>query len=61
MWLDDGGQRHEELMHPEGQIVLIEVPPYLAHAVVNRSADREAVLWELSNEKKSATEMIKVA
>ena len=59
-WLDDDGKRHEEHMHPNGEIRLITVPPYLPHAVVNRSKDQVAVLFELADGKQENVEEVKV-
>lgn len=60
VWLDEDGARHEESMHPDGQIVLIEVPPYLPHAVVNKSKDKVGILFEMADEKMEKVEQVKV-
>lgn len=60
IWLDQDGHKHEEHMYPEGKIVLIEVPPYLPHAVVNKSSHKEGILFELSDGKMDQVEPIKV-
>jgi uncharacterized RmlC-like cupin family protein len=52
VWLDEKGDKHEEPMHAEGQLRLIEVPPFLPHAVVNRSHDKVGILYEMADEKK---------
>jgi len=60
VWLDDNGEKHEEHMHPNGQIKLITVPPFLAHAVVNRSQDKIGILFEMADGKMKDVEQIKV-
>ena len=60
IWLDDNGQKHEEHMHPEGQIKLIKVPPFLPHAVVNRSQNNTGFLFEMSDGKMKDVEQVKI-
>lgn len=60
IWLDDQGNAHQEHMHPDGQIVLISVPPYLPHAVVNASEDTIGILYEMADGKMKDVEVIKV-
>ncbi len=60
VWLDEAGKRCEQHMHPEGKIFLIEVPPLLPHAVVNKSATQAGVLFELADGKMENVEQIKV-
>jgi uncharacterized RmlC-like cupin family protein len=60
VWLDDNGDRHEEHMHPDGQIKLIVVPPFLAHAVVNKSKDKNGILFEMADGKMKDVEPVKV-
>ncbi len=57
-WLDEDGKKHEEHMNPEGQLVLIEVPSYLPHAVVNNSVTKNAVMFEYADAKMSNVEEI---
>ena len=51
IWLDEHGAKHTQHMHPEGQILLIEVPPFLPHAVKNISRTQQAILLEFADEK----------
>lgn len=60
-WLDEKGQKHTEHMHPNGQILLFEVPPFLAHAVSNISKTTNAVLFEFADMKQVNTEKVEVA
>lgn len=60
VWLDESGKRHEEHMHPNGQIKLITVTPFLPHAVVNRSQDQVGILFELADGKMTDVESARV-
>jgi uncharacterized RmlC-like cupin family protein len=60
VWLDENGVRKEEHLHPDGQIRLITVPPYLPHAVVNKSNDKIGILFELADAKQKDVEKVKV-
>lgn len=60
VWLDADGQLHEEPMHPDGQILLFEVPPFLPHAVANKSGDRVGMLFEMADGKMEKVEPVKV-
>lgn len=60
VWMDDSGAKHEWQMHPNGQIKLITVPPYLAHAVVNRSQDKVGILFEMADGKMKDVEPVKI-
>lgn len=60
VWLDESGQTHEEHMHPDGKIRLITVPPFLVHAVINRSADKVGILFELADGKMTNVEAVPV-
>lgn len=60
VWLDRDGTKHETKMHPNGEILLIEVTPYLPHAVINQSDSEFGVLFELADEKSSVVEKIPV-
>ena len=51
IWLDENGTKHEEPMNPSGQLLLFTVPPYLPHAVINKSKNSFGVLHELSDDK----------
>lgn len=53
IWLDGNGKESRVHMNPNGQIFLIEVPPYLPHAVINRSDSRTGILFELADAKMS--------
>lgn len=58
-WLDEDGVRHELPMNPDGQLLLIEIPPHLPHAVQNTSS-QSAVLFELADGKMIDKETITV-
>lgn len=60
VWFDEDCQVHEEAMNLEGKIVLIEVPPFLAHAVVNKSKDTFGILFELADAKMEQVEKVEV-
>lgn len=61
IWLDEDGLKHEEHMHPNGQIFLFEVPPFLPHAVANRSSDKVGILFEMADGKMENVEKVEVA
>ncbi|MEK9179443.1 MAG: hypothetical protein AAB893_03165 [Patescibacteria group bacterium] len=60
VWLDEKGEKHEHLMNPNGQIILITVPPFVPHAVANISETVNAVLFEYADGKMKDVEPIKV-
>lgn len=60
VWLDEVGNRHEQHMNPDGQLYLIEVPPLLPHAVVNRSKTQFGVLYEMADGKMKDAEKVAV-
>lgn len=60
LWLDEAGQTHIEPMHPNGQLLLIEMPAQIPHAVRNTSADKSVILFEYANAKASNIEVVKV-
>ena len=60
VWLDEQGRRHQQPMYPNGQIMLIEVPPWLPHAVKNQSIDTSAVLFEFADGKMTEKEIVQV-
>ncbi|NCN44998.1 MAG: hypothetical protein COU63_00260 [Candidatus Pacebacteria bacterium CG10_big_fil_rev_8_21_14_0_10_36_11] len=60
VWLDENGAKYEEHMHPDGQILLIEVPSYLPHAVVNQSEVNVGILFEMADGKMVDVEKIEV-
>jgi uncharacterized RmlC-like cupin family protein len=51
IWLGDNNTQHTKHMNPRGAILLIEVPPYLPHAVRNNSNTHSGILFEFSNAK----------
>lgn len=61
VWLDEQGISHLQHMHPNGQIILIEVPPFLPHAVRNNSQSTPGILFEFANDKMRDVEQITVA
>ena len=60
VWLDEDGKKHKEKMNHDGDLFLIEVPPYLSHAVVNESDEKYAILFEYADGKLEDTESVKV-
>lgn len=60
VWLDENGEKHQEHMHPNGQIKLITAPPFLPHAVVNQSRDKTGVLFEMADGKMQDVEAVEV-
>lgn len=60
IWVDEDGNKHTEHMNPNGQILLIEVPPFLPHAVRNSSVDKVGILFELADSKMKDVEMVKI-
>lgn len=61
VWLDETGKKHQQPMQPEGELLLIEVPPHLPHAVVNPSAVAPGVLFELADAKMADVVPVAVA
>lgn len=61
VWLDKDHKKHEIEMHPNGEILLIEVPPHLPHAVVNSSHSTFGILYELADGKMSDVVKVEVA
>lgn len=59
-WLDEDGVRHEEPMNPGGELKLVEVPPYLSHAVKNVSQTMPAILFEYADAKQHSVESVEV-
>lgn len=60
VWLDAQGEVNFEHMHPNGQILLIEVPPFLPHAVRNISEAERGILFEYADGKMENVELVKV-
>ncbi len=56
IWFDEAGTRYEQHMHPQGKILLVEVPTLLPHAVVNKSATQVGVLFEMADGKMKGAE-----
>lgn len=46
VWLDEHGHKHSEHMNPNEKLLLFEVPPFLPHAVVNKSDKEIGILFE---------------
>lgn len=59
-WLDENGKAHSEHMNPNGEIRLIEVPPFLPHAVENASSTQNGVLFEMADGKMVDVEKVSV-
>lgn len=47
-------------MQPNGQILLIEVPPFLPHAVLNKSNLKIGLLFELADAKMTDVEDVEI-
>jgi uncharacterized RmlC-like cupin family protein len=45
-WQDEEGTIYEEEMYPNGVLYLFLIPPNVPHAVINRSVDKPAFLYE---------------
>lgn len=60
IWIDEEGKQQETHMNPEGGLRLIEVPPYLPHAVVNRSKTEKGIIFEMASAKMIDKEDVKV-
>ena len=60
VWLNDRGQTQIEPMHPNGQILLIQIPSLLPHAVRNVSHTHNAILFEYANAKMTSVEPVKI-
>lgn len=59
-WLDNHNQKFEKHMNPEGHLFLVQVPPFLPHAVKNVSKHNLGILFELANDKMTNPEKIQV-
>jgi hypothetical protein len=59
-WLDDEGQLHSQLMNPNGELVLCEVPPFLPHAIRNNSQHQFALLLEFADAPQSNVESVNI-
>ncbi len=46
LWEDERGKLHEEAMNPDNKLYLFTIPPNIPHAVVNKSLDQDAILYE---------------
>lgn len=60
VWMDEAGTRYEQHMNSDGQLLLTEVPPFLRHAVVNRSKTQFGILYEMADGKMHDVEAVKV-
>lgn len=60
IWIDENGEKKEINMSTEDGLLLIEIPPNLSHAVVNKSDSSGATLFEYANEKQYDVEFIEV-
>lgn len=60
IWLDETGEKYFEQMNPGGEILLIEIPPYTPHAVLNQSETQSAVLFELADGKMIDKEEVQI-
>ena len=60
IWVDETGVKHEQSMNPNGEIILITVPPNLPHAVVNQSKTKEGIIYEMADAKMGGVEKVNV-
>lgn len=60
VWLDEHGVRQEKHMNPDGKLIITMVPPFLPHAVVNRSKTQFGILYEMADGKMRDVEVVKV-
>jgi uncharacterized RmlC-like cupin family protein len=60
VWLDENGSKQEVHMNPNEEIRLIKVPPFLPHAVVNRSVDQAGILFEMADDISNNVEKIQI-
>ncbi len=51
VWLDEQNEKHELKMFLPNKVRLIEMPPLLKHAVINKSKTNICLLYELANAK----------
>ncbi|KKS94597.1 MAG: hypothetical protein UV68_C0007G0014 [Candidatus Collierbacteria bacterium GW2011_GWC2_43_12] len=59
-WLDKSGKRHRRHLNPKGKLLLVEIPPYLPHAVRNLSADFPGFLLELADAPQTGVEKLNI-
>ncbi|NTU73651.1 hypothetical protein HGB07_05820 [Candidatus Roizmanbacteria bacterium] len=59
IWKDDEGALHEEAMNEE-KLYLFIVPPFVPHAVINKSSDMDAILYEFADAKQHEVELIEI-
>ncbi len=59
-WIDETGNKKSEHMNPDGEILLIEVPSYLSHAVENRSEEKFGILFEMADGKMEDVEKVNI-
>ena len=60
VWINNENKTEYLKMNPEGQLLLIEIPPMIPHAVVNKSKNQTAFLIEYANDVLKNTESVKV-
>ncbi|KKT71851.1 MAG: D-alanyl-D-alanine carboxypeptidase, partial [Candidatus Collierbacteria bacterium GW2011_GWB1_44_6] len=58
--LDDDGKRHQKHLNTRGKLLLVEIPPYLPHAVRNLSADFPGFLLELADAPQTGVEKLNI-
>ena len=58
-WLDKKG-KHEETMLINDNLTIFIMPPYLPHAVFNKSTTSNALLYEFADDKQHNVETIKI-
>lgn len=59
-WLDAKGEEHKTHMNPNGELLLLEIPPYLPHAVKNVSKDKIGIIFELADRVQEGVEKIQL-
>lgn len=57
-WLNDTGEVQNMHLNPEGKLLLVTIPPFLPHAVLNVSQDQFGILLELADAKQENVERV---
>ena len=60
IWLDSDGLQQTLDMYSGQQPKLIEIPPFLPHAVINRSQTQSSTLYEWADQKAVEPEPVKI-
>jgi len=60
IWLDEMGQRHEEIMNPKGELFIFYVPANTPHVVRNNSKTLFGILYELASDHQHDVERVNI-